>query len=795
LTMNSIEQRVTKLEAELRQARLEVELARDREMKLIDNRKNIFNVFYELFTANGQEQQFATLIAALHNIITFEEVVLISHSMESDDSSNMEVVYASHPALKNHPWKMDGVLNIALKTQDIIILSNPGVAAGFESNDPEFLSHVRSVMVIPIIFEYQQLLFVCTHHVPLRLDMRSRVDVKNYLPFIEQSIACISYRSLLETIVTEHTNEMVDYHSKLQSFRNLSHEIFWQTDTSYRLVQVSVEAGNIHFLDSNDKRNLPIYESFIGKTIYDLIDGSLVNKHSQPMVDLAKIVKDHGFIANVELPFNLNGRKLWVVLSGEPYYGHQGDFQGYRGIIKDISREHQERQDFENAKLEAEQADRSKTEYLAVMSHEIKTPLQAILGMIDLLEQTELNEVQTSYIKHVHQSASLLQTILHDVLDLSRITSKAMTLENVSFDIKFALNSTIIQMRDKALEKKISLKLNIADNFPTLIYGDQHRLSQILFNLINNAIKFTSEGGVTVNAERFENRLKFSITDTGPGIEPENLGNLFQPFVQVDSSISRKYGGTGLGLSICKRLVEHMGGKIGIRSEKGKGSTFWFEIPCKVPSSPLIGANSVRRDKTEHREHNYRILLVEDSQINQFVIKTMLEKLGHKVTLANNGLESIEAIKKELPDLVLMDIRMPVMDGIEATRQILGTIAPLPIVALTANNSDEERIECRKVGMVSIASKPVTTQTLKVLLDDLEGVIEEYGQKIKEGNYKLMANLPDSKTDGSDEDNGNTKVGTVSSENTKSNASLIDALIKNKLGADRNNRTSRNQRT
>ena len=793
MIMISIEQRIAKLEAELRQARLEVELARDREMKLVDNRKNIFNVFYELFTANGQEQQFATLIAALHNIITFEEVVLISHSMEAEDSDNMEIIYASHQVLRDHQWVLAGPLSISLKTQDIIILSNPGVARGFESTDPEFSSLVRSVMVIPIIFEHQHLLFVCTHHVPLRLDMRSRVDVKNYLPFIEQSIACISYRTQLEKIVTEHTNEMVDYHSKLQSFRNLSHEIFWQTDTEHKLVQVSVESGNIHFLDSNDKRNLPIYESFIGKTVYDLLDSEQINKHSQSMVDLVKLVKDHAFISNIELPFRLGGRTLWVAISGEPYYGQNGEYLGYRGIVKDITREHKERQDFENAKIEAEQADRSKTEYLAVMSHEIKTPLQAILGMIDLLEQTQLNEVQTSYIRHVHQSASLLQTILHDVLDLSRITSKAMTLENLSFDIKFALNSTIIQMRDKALEKNISLKLNIADNFPTLIYGDQHRLSQILFNLINNAIKFTSVGGVTVNAERFENRLKFSITDTGPGIEPENLSNLFKPFVQVDSSISRKYGGTGLGLSICKRLVEHMGGKIGIRSEKGKGSTFWFEIPCKVPSSPLIGANSVRRDKTEHRDHNYRILLVEDSQINQFVIKTMLEKLGHIVTLANNGQEAIDAIRKELPDLVLMDIRMPVMDGIEATRQILGTIAPLPIVALTANNSDEERIECRKVGMVSIASKPVTTQTLKVLLDDLEGVIEEYGQKLKEGNYKLISHLPE--TPAESENSDNTKVGTVSSENTKSNASLIDALIKNKLGANRNSKSSNNQRT
>lgn len=413
------------------------------------------------------------------------------------------------------------------------------------------------------------------------------------------------------------------------------------------------------------------------------------------------------------------------------------------------------------------------------MSHEIKTPLQAILGMLDLLEQTELDDLQRSYIKHVSQSASLLQTILHDVLDLSKIESSVMVLENISYDIRFTINSAVVQMKERAEAKGISLICNISDNFPQIIVGDQHRTSQILFNLINNAIKFTSKGSVTLTAERYENRLKFQVIDTGTGIPSEQLENLFKPFVQLDGSITRKYGGTGLGLAICKRLVEHMGGKIGIKSVLGEGSTFWFELPCKVPTTTLIGVNSIRKTVV-HKERHYDILLVEDSQINQFVIKTMLEKLGHRVELASNGKEAIDKVKEKLPSLILMDLHMPVMDGIEATKYIMTKIAPLPIVALTANNSDEERIKCRKIGMVSMASKPVTTETLKKLLEDLEGVIEEANEKVAQGE-RFMLSKEAQETE-LDEFTPNTvaTMGTVSSLG-RSNAALIDALIKNQL--------------
>ncbi len=775
--MDSTEQRVQRLEKQLRQARLELEMARDREFRLKDSRKNILATFNELFAAEGGEQQYSVLIMALRRIVQFDDIAVLCHNPESDPPGALEVIYASSPVLEKHRWTMDGVLGVAYRSDDVLVLSNPGAARGFESSDGEFARAVRSAMVIPIAIEGLELFFIMTHHSPLSLDMRSREDVKEYLPFIEQSIACVEYRTQLDRLVARHASDLSAYRRTLDSLRTLHHEMLWQTDRDGVFIKVTSTVFSYGVEITDTSENTEIYNTVIGKNVRGIVDPEELARNPHILDELEKTIAERGVIKNVKFPILLASGKIWIKINGEPYYGKDGGYLGYHGIVKNITRSQMERAAFESARVAAEQADRSKNEYLAVLSHEIKTPLQAILGMIDLLEQTELTGLQSSYIKHVHQSASLLQSLLHNVLDLSRITSKAMTLENLSFDIRFTLNSTVIQMTDRAKEKNIWLRLNIADNFPTLIYGDKHRLSQILFNLINNALKFTSEGGVTVTAERFGNRLKFSIADTGPGIEPENLGNLFQPFVQEDSTISGKYGGTGLGLSICKQLVEHMGGKIGIRSEKGKGSTFWFEIPCKVPSLPLIGANSVKSGKTEHRDRKYSILLVEDSQLNQFVIKAMLEKLGHTVRLANNGAEAIEETRKALPDLVFMDIRMPVMDGIEATRRILGTVAPLPIIALTANNSDQERIECRKVGMISIAMKPVTTKTLKALLEELEGVIEEYDRNIREGNYKLGP-APEESAAGRED----TLVGAVSSENTVSNAPLIDSLIKNKLG-------------
>ncbi len=770
---NNFTSRFSTQELQLCRYRLEAEFARDRENLSQFYLDQILEIFNKLSQDISQEEHFALLIQFMRQLVDFEHIVILMRNLDENDK--ISVMYASHEALKNHPWELRGEIARAFDN-DLLVLNNPAIAAGFESEDYAFRSITKSVMLVPLILHESQLVFVIAHSRALTLDLFNRNNMRRFQPFLAQAVLSIEYRSQLEEAVKTRTHELMEYQEKIKSFRKLSKEIFWATDSELRFIPVF--ASDESELSHKTAANYNVYLNFAkGKQFADIVDKEAIANMPDVREQLIACVKNHELIDEVEIPLFINGQTIWALVTGEPYFDNRGKFLGYRGALLDVTSEHLKTLELQKARDSAEIANRSKSEYLAVMSHEIKTPLQAILGMLDLLEQTDIDETQRTYIRHVSQSASLLQTILHDVLDLSRIESQAMVLENISFDIRFAINSTIIQMREKAEAKGIELTLFMSENFPQMIVGDQHRLSQILFNLINNAIKFTAKGGVHVKAERFENRLKFSVTDTGTGIPSEHLEDLFKPFVQLDGSISRKYGGTGLGLAICKRLVEHMGGKIGVKSIYGEGSTFWFEVPCKVPTSPLIGVKAIRK-AVEHKERHYNILLVEDSQINQFVIKTMLEKLGHKVTLAGNGVEAIEATKAKLPDLILMDLHMPVMDGVEATKHIMTEIAPVPIVALTANSSDEERIKCRKVGMVSLASKPVTTATLKKLLEDLEEVIEEANDDVAKG--KLFTMPEDANEETTTQPAVTSTLGSVSSKG-RSNAALIDALIKDQL--------------
>lgn len=771
--MNDLERRIKELEIELSRARLEAEFAYDRENILRNTHDKLFMMFQELSNATEIEKKYAIIIKALKNIIDFEQVALLSRNLE--ENSNINVVYTSHSALARHKWEYKGEIAQALN-DEIVVLNDPSIASGFESDDISFSQIARSVIMIPLILKDSQLLFVCTHSVPLTLNLYIKHELQSFKSLFAHVVMLIEYRNQLEEVVANRTTEIIDYQRILGSFRRLSNEGFWITDKDLNFINLDHK----YFIFDRVLANTINYNNVIGKSFASLINEAYPDGGESIVNSLNELFKARAKVKDFELPILDNDKKVaWARINAEPYYDNDANFLGYRGTFLNITNEHLQTYQLQKAINDAEIANRSKSEYLAVMSHEIKTPLQAILGMLDLLEQTELDDLQRSYIKHVSQSASLLQTILHDVLDLSKIESSVMVLENISYDIRFTINSAVVQMKERAEAKGISLICNISDNFPQIIVGDQHRTSQILFNLINNAIKFTSKGSVTLTAERYENRLKFQVIDTGTGIPSEQLENLFKPFVQLDGSITRKYGGTGLGLAICKRLVEHMGGKIGIKSVLGEGSTFWFELPCKVPTTTLIGVNSIRKTVV-HKERHYDILLVEDSQINQFVIKTMLEKLGHRVELASNGKEAIDKVKEKLPSLILMDLHMPVMDGIEATKYIMTKIAPLPIVALTANNSDEERIKCRKIGMVSMASKPVTTETLKKLLEDLEGVIEEANEKVAQGeSFTLSKEAQETELD---EFTPNTvaTMGTVSSLG-RSNAALIDALIKNQL--------------
>jgi TMAO reductase system sensor TorS len=372
----------------------------------------------------------------------------------------------------------------------------------------------------------------------------------------------------------------------------------------------------------------------------------------------------------------------------------------------------------EQARLEAEQADRAKSAFLATMSHEVRTPLNGILGIANLLEDTRMDGLQRGFVETIKYSGETLLAMLNEILDFSKLDAGKMSLEMIDFDLNRLVKSVTDLMQSRASEKGLLIEYDIRGDTPAYVSSDPTRLRQVLLNLTNNAIKFTERGKIAIRVrpvleEGWDARLRFEVADTGIGISDEEKRKLFKEFSQVDSTISRKYGGTGLGLSICFKIVELLKGDIGVDSVKGQGSTFWFEIPVRVSDhDPLY---EEEKQKTYEVTQPLRILLVDDNDINQKVAAGLLQRLKHIVTVAGNGQEAIEQVKAGDFDLILMDMQMPVMDGLEATQRIKalgGKAAAIPIIALTANAMKSDNEKCLAAGMVDHIAKPINPKDL-----------------------------------------------------------------------------------
>ncbi len=502
-------------------------------------------------------------------------------------------------------------------------------------------------------------------------------------------------------------------------------------------------------IEAPGPRILYVNESFTRVTGYSLeevrgksprmLQGPLTDKKPLAMVRSAMA---QGKPIQVELlNYRKNGAPFWnemdivPVANGNGAYSHcialQRDVTERKRVENEIQRYarelKQKNQALQSALVGAQESTELKSRFLANMSHEIRTPMNGIVGMIGLLLTTRLNGEQTEYVEAVQQSASSLLVLINDILDLSRIEAGKLELDCVSFDLKAMVEEAVSLLAIMARTKGLSISREIAADIPQCVYGDPVRIRQVITNLVGNAVKFTEAGGVTVAVQPIGQSsggisIRMAVTDTGIGIPPEQCAQLFHRFSQTDNSSTRKYGGSGLGLAISRQLVELMGGEIGVRTEPGSGSTFWFTVPLRTTADQAERSSEVPPPVREKPSsvNQTRVLVAEDNEINKRIALRILEKSGYAAEAVGNGRLAVEALQNGHYDLVLMDVQMPEMDGMEATaaiRKLDSAVRGIPIIAMTANAMAGDRERCLAAGMDDYISKPVNMPLLRSTLE------------------------------------------------------------------------------
>ncbi len=538
---------------------------------------------------------------------------------------------------------------------------------------------------------------------------------------------CLGYVGL-SLDITDRKQAEQEVRSSEEKFRQLAEnirELFWMKNAAgTEMLYVS-----------------PAYEHIWGRNCDDL--------YRNPMEWLAAVEpedRDSAFCASrkqlegdpIVSEYRIRtpqGEVKWVRDRAFPVRDQEGRVLRVAGIAEDVTEEKEAETAMRQAKEAAEAANRAKSEFLANMSHEIRTPMNGVIGMAGLLLETELTGEQRQYAEIVRASGASLLSVINDILDFSRIEAGKMELEIANFDLRNTLEDITGLMRPGAREKGLALASRIGPEVPVRLQGDYGRLRQVLLNLVGNAIKFTACGEVTteVSLERREESavvLRFLVRDSGIGIPLCRQFDIFSPFTQVDGSTTRKYGGTGLGLAISRQLVELLGGRIGVVSEPGKGSEFWFTAVFETQSGDSSEPVAVAESDDEVSPCSLpghcagRILLAEDNIINQQVALAILEKLGYRADAVANGREAVASLQKIPYDLVLMDCQMPEMNGYEATACIRnprsGVRNPqVPIIAVTAHAMNGDREKCLAAGMDDYIAKPVIHSVLAAMLRKL----------------------------------------------------------------------------
>ncbi|NHN33017.1 PAS domain-containing hybrid sensor histidine kinase/response regulator [Paenibacillus agricola] len=508
--------------------------------------------------------------------------------------------------------------------------------------------------------------------------------------------------------VTERKNIELKLQESIERYTSLkkyNHDAIFSLDLEGNIINANVVAEQI--------TGFPVDE-MAGSNFLKFI-GTGHFKHFKP--DLAKEGNSEKMIDKI---VNKDGQIIEVLTTNAPIIIN-GELVGYYIIAKDIT----DQKKLLIAKEAAEKTNLAKSEFLAMMSHEIRTPMNGVIGMTHLLvDTTELDAQQEEYVDIIRKSGNALLAIINDILDFSKIESGKTDLLEEPLDIRECVAETLDILSSKAAEKRLEMKYSVHANVPRALIGDAARLKQVLMNLIGNAIKFTYTGGVAITVEKDLQtpnlvQLKFIIKDTGIGIPDDKVKQLFQPFYQLEHFMTRKSEGTGLGLAISKKLVEKMGGNIWIEQTDVPGSTFIFTVALReeipLPASML----SISSKEKKFAVRSLKILVAEDHEINQLVLRKMLEKLGHTVTIVENGHEAVQAVTFEAFDMIFMDVQMPELNGLDASRSLKASFpsggCPI-IIAVTANALKGDREKCLSAGMDDYISKPIKREVITEMI-------------------------------------------------------------------------------
>jgi len=625
---------------------------REREAKYRHESQTLLGGVATLADAKTLEQVLESLIQVLKPFIGFEHADVVAWEGEQGSTH-----FSTEPMLAARSWRMTPAFARAISGETLVIYDPaqlPELAP--LASEPGW----ASVMLTGLQAPGFTATLICRHARAGTFDLTSKAAMERCRPLIAQALVNITYRARLQEQVAVKTEALQASERRFRSFAAMASDWFWETDAEHRLSYAS-EPGYLDEMTPQATR----------PTLYDYV----CNKQSCDAQKYLQLLALRQPVRGVRMQVALQHGPCWMEVSAEPCFDHDGLFIGYRGTARDISNQIRREEELARARDEAEAANRAKSQFLAMMTHEIRSPMNAVLGMLDLVQHAELAPEQQSLLRHATHSARLLQTIIDDVLDFSKIESQ------------------------------------------TLVF---HCETLQMGNLLDNALKFTEQGQVTLHLGWQDEKLLISVSDTGIGIADADQALLFEPFSQVDNSATRRFSGTGLGLAISKRLVTLMGGEIHLKSEPGKGSCFWFELPGMA----LPCHSQPQREEGASALLPLDVLVVEDSPVNQLVVSLMLQKLVGKVRLAANGLEALAQVDEQLPDLILMDMRMPLMDGLEATRRLRELGCTMPIVALTANAMAEDKACCLAQGMDDFLAKPITLSRLRECLQ------RHFGQRL-----------------------------------------------------------------